>query len=84
MHNLHLLDLERALQESHRLLRPGGKLCVAFNTRCVAAAWHPGAFSHNLSRRSICCHMVWTVPGSLCPADSWLALSWLALLYSLA
>ena len=35
MHGLHLLEVRPALLEAHRILKPGGKLVVAFNDRCV-------------------------------------------------
>ena len=33
MHGLHLLEAPRALAEMHRLLKPGGRLVVAWNDR---------------------------------------------------
>ena len=33
MHGLHLLNARQALREAHRILRPGGKLVVAWNVR---------------------------------------------------
>ncbi len=33
MHGIHLVDYELALEECHRLLKPEGWLCLAWNDR---------------------------------------------------